>query len=38
MIGMALIIIVWAFNIFGVRPAVWFGYVTGALLIIPRSS
>ena len=27
--------IVWAFNIFGVRPAVWFGYVTGALLIIP---
>ena len=37
-IGMALIIIVWAFNIFGVRPAVWFGYVTGALLIIPRSS
>ena len=25
----------WAFNVFGVRPAVWFGYVTGALLIIP---
>jgi len=26
---------VWLFNIFGVRPAVWFGYVTGGLLIIP---
>ena len=25
----------WLFNIFGVRPAVWFGYITGALLIIP---
>ena len=23
------------FNIYGVRPAVWFGYVTGALLCIP---
>ena len=30
-----LIAVVWAFNVFGVRPAVWFGYVTGALLIIP---
>ena len=28
---------VWAFNVFGVRPAVWFGYVTGALLIIPAA-
>ena len=26
---------VWLFNIFGVRPAVWFGYVTGGLLVIP---
>jgi amino acid transporter len=34
-IGIGLIILVWAFNIFGVRPAVWFGYVTGALLCIP---
>jgi amino acid transporter len=34
-IGIALIILVWAFNIYGVRPAVWFGYVTGAMLIIP---
>ena len=34
-IGMGLIILVWAINVFGVRPAVWFGYVTGALLCIP---
>lgn len=34
-IGVAAIIIVWLFNIFGVRPAVWFGYVTGGLLLIP---
>ena len=35
LLGVALIVTVWAFNIFGVRPAVWFGYITGALLIIP---
>jgi amino acid transporter len=34
-IGIGLIILVWLFNIYGVRPAVWFGYVTGALLCIP---
>jgi amino acid transporter len=34
-IGIALIIVVWLFNIYGVRPAVWFGYVTGGLLCIP---
>ena len=34
-IGIAAIIIVWAFNVFGVRPAVWFGYITGGLLLIP---
>ncbi|MEA2320402.1 MAG: hypothetical protein QOD81_252 [Solirubrobacteraceae bacterium] len=34
-IGAALILVVWLFNIYGVRPAVWFGYVTGALLCIP---
>ncbi len=34
-IGIAAIALVWLFNVFGVRPAVWFGYVTGALLIIP---
>ena len=35
MIGIGLIVLVWAFNVFGVRPAVWFGYVTGGLLLIP---
>ena len=34
-IGMGLILVVWLFNVFGVRPAVWFGYVTGALICIP---
>jgi amino acid transporter len=34
-VGMALIVIVWLFNVYGVRPAVWFGYVTGGLLVIP---
>ena len=34
-IGIGLILVVWLFNIYGVRPAVWFGYVTGALLCIP---
>ncbi len=34
-IGIAAIFIVWLFNIFGVRPAVWFGYITGGLLLIP---
>jgi amino acid transporter len=34
-IGIGLIVLVWMFNVYGVRPAVWFGYVTGALLVIP---
>jgi amino acid transporter len=34
-IGIGLIGLVWVFNVYGVRPAVWFGYVTGALLVIP---
>ena len=34
-IAAALIILVWALNIFGIRVAVWFGYVTGVLLMIP---
>jgi amino acid transporter len=34
-IGIGLIILVWLFNIYGVRPAVWFAYVTGALICIP---
>ncbi len=27
--------IIWVFNVIGMRPAVWVGYVTGALLMIP---
>lgn len=34
-IAAALIILVWAFNLFGIRVAVWFAYATGALLMIP---
>jgi amino acid transporter len=34
-IGIALIAVVWFFNVYGVRPAVWFAYVTGGLLMIP---
>jgi amino acid transporter len=35
LIGVGLIAVVWVFNVYGVRPAVWFGYVTGGLLCIP---
>ncbi len=35
MIAIGLIIGVWAFNIFGVKPSLWIGYITGALLMIP---
>jgi amino acid transporter len=31
----AIIVVIWAFNVAGMRPAVWVGYVTGALLLIP---
>src|SRR5215213_8753334 len=34
-IGIGFIVLVWLFNVFGVRPAVWFGYVTGGLLCVP---
>src|SRR5215218_631358 len=37
-IGIGCIIAVWLFNIFGVRPAVWLSYVTGALLILPAAA
>ncbi len=30
-----IIIAIWAFNVVGMRPAVWVGYITGALLMIP---
>jgi amino acid transporter len=36
-LGMVAIGIVWAFNVLGVRPAVWFGYVTGGALILPAA-
>jgi amino acid transporter len=34
-IAIAAIVAVWLFNIFGIKPAVWVGYVTGAMLMIP---
>ena len=34
-IGIGLIATVWLFNIYGVRPAVWFGYVTGGAAADP---
>ena len=35
LIGVGLVVSVWLFNIFGVRPSLWVGRVTGALLMIP---
>ncbi len=35
LIGIGLVIMVWLFNIYGVRPSLAVGYVTGALLMIP---
>lgn len=35
LIGAGCIVLVWLFNIFGIRPAVWVAYATGALLMIP---
>ena len=34
-IAIGTIIAVWSFNIFGLRPAVWFSYLCAALLMIP---
>src|SRR6185436_6116642 len=34
-IGAIIILGIWVANVFGVRPAVWTGYVTGACLLIP---
>src|SRR5436305_2071738 len=34
-IAIGTIVAVWTFNIFGLRPAVWFSYVCAALLMIP---
>jgi amino acid transporter len=35
MIAIGLIVAVWIFNIMGVKPSLWVGYVTGALLMVP---
>jgi amino acid transporter len=34
-IAIVVIAVVWAINVFGIRPAVWMAYLTGALLMIP---
>ena len=34
-IGIGCIVLVWLFNIFGVRPFAWFTYVPGVLMMIP---
>jgi amino acid transporter len=34
-IAIGTILAVWMFNVFGLRPAVWFSYLCGALLMIP---
>ena len=34
-IAIAVIAVVWLINLFGIRPAVWMAYATGALLMIP---
>ena len=35
LIGVGIVLLVWLFNILGVRPSLLLGYVTGALLMIP---
>jgi amino acid transporter len=35
LLGCIAILVVWITNVYGVRPAVWLGYLTGALLLIP---
>ena len=35
LIGAVAILVIWAANVWGVRPAVWTGYVTGGLLLFP---
>ena len=34
-IAIAMLLLVWAFNVRGIRSTVWFSYVTGVLLMIP---
>lgn len=35
LIGVMCIVVCWAFNIRGMRPAVWLSYVVGALMMVP---
>ncbi len=35
LIGAVLIVVIWLANVFGIKPAVWTGYVTGILLLFP---
>ena len=35
LIGVGIIVVVWLFNIYGVKPSLALGYVTGVLLMIP---
>ncbi|MFN2629990.1 MAG: APC family permease [Gaiellaceae bacterium] len=35
MIAIGTIVAVWLFNVLGVKPSIWVGYITGALLMIP---
>jgi amino acid transporter len=35
LIGIGCIVLVWFLNVFGIRPAVWVSYVTGAGLLLP---
>ena len=32
---LGVILACWIFNILGMRPAVWFSYVTGAMMLLP---
>ena len=34
-VAIVIIVVIWAFNVIGVRPAVWVSYITGALLLVP---
>jgi amino acid transporter len=37
LLGCLAILVVWITNVFGVRPAVWLGYATGGLLVLPAA-
>jgi amino acid transporter len=35
LIGLSVILACWIFNVLGMRPAVWFSYATGAMMLLP---